>query len=89
MKKVKFSKDYLVNKLGLPYNAIEDKITDTSRWSIHHEIVFPDNGRFYKTHYSEGATEIQDERPWEYENEIECTEVHIVEKLMKVWESVQ
>jgi len=42
------------------------------------------------THYSVGATESQWERPWEYEGEeIECTEVHQIEKLIKVWESVK
>lgn len=88
MGKVKFSKSYMVNELDLPYSAIENKITDTSRWSIHHEIIFTDNGKFYSTHYSEGATEMQDESPWEYQDEVECTEVHIVEKLVKVWEAV-
>lgn len=88
MVKVKFSKKYLRNELDLPYGAIEDKIIDTSRWSIHHNIIFADNGKFYSTWYSKGATEIQDEEPWEYDDEIECTEVHIVEKLMKVWEPI-
>lgn len=88
MAKVKFSKEYLKDNLDLPYSALEDKIVDTSRWSIHHSIIFEDQGKFYKTYYSEGATEMQDESPWEYDNEIECTEVHIVEKLVKVWEAV-
>lgn len=61
----KFSKDYLKDELDLPYsNTIVDKIIDTTRWSIVHEIVFEDNGKFYQTTYSEGATEMQDERPW-------------------------
>ena len=54
---VKFSKDYLKNELLLPYeNAIVDNIIDTTRWSIVHEIVFADKGKFYMTTYSEGAT---------------------------------
>lgn len=84
MKKV-YSKDYLRNELDLPYEALEDNITSTSRWSIHHDIIFEDNGKFYKEHYSEGATEMQDERPWEYDNEIECTEVELKEVLVKKW----
>jgi hypothetical protein len=88
MSKIKFSKEFLKNELDLPYGALEDKITSTSRWSVHHQIIFDYDGKFYRTHYSEGATEYQDESPWEYDNEIECTEVHIVEKLMKVWEEV-
>ena len=80
-----FSKDYLVNELDLPYNTIFDRIVDTTRWSIVHEIVFEDNGKFYMTTYSEGATEIQDERPWEYDDEIECTEVELKEVKVKKW----
>ena len=57
---------------------IEDDITDNGRWSIYHEMVFKDieTGKFYLTHYSVGATEYQDERPFENEDdEIECAEV--------------
>lgn len=86
MANVKFSKDYLMNELNLPYeNTIVDEIVDTGRWSIYHRIVFSDNGKFYETSYSEGATECQDERPWEYEDEIECTEVELKEVKVKKW----
>lgn len=88
MPKIKLHKDFLINELDLPYSAIKDTITSTSRWSIYHEIIFAYNGKFYKTNYSEGATEQQDESAWEYEDEIECTEVHIVEKLIKIWEPI-
>lgn len=82
----KFSKDYLKDELDLPYgNTIVDRIIDTTRWSIVHEIVFEDNGKFYQTTYSEGATEMQDERPWEYEDEVECEEVELREVKVKKW----
>ena len=85
-----FSRDYLKNELGLPYNGtIVDKIIDTTRWSVVHEIVFEDNGKFYQTTYSEGATEMQDERPWEYDDEITCTEVELKEVMMKKWVPVE
>ena len=86
-----FSKDYLVNELDLPYeNTIVDRIVDTTRWSIIHEIVFEDKGKFYMTTYSEGATEMQDERPWEHDNdEIECTEVELKEVKVKKWIPVE
>lgn len=87
---MKFSKDYLVNELDLPYeNAIEDNIVDTGRWSIYHKIIFEDNGKFYRTHYSVGATECQDERPWEYEDEVECEEVELREVMVKKWMPVE
>ena len=82
----KFSKDYLIDELDLPYGrTIMNKIIDTTRWSIIHEIVFEDNGKFYQTTYSEGATECQDERPWEYESEITCYEVELKEVTIKKW----
>ena len=84
---IKLHKDYLMDELGLPYSAIKDTITSTSRWSEHHEIIFAHDGRFYRTHYSQGLTESQDESPWEYEQEIECTEVELTEKLVKVWQA--
>lgn len=84
--KVKFSRDYLKDELGLPYeNAIKDTIIDTGRWSIIHEIIFEDKGKFYSTTYSVGATECQDERPWEYEKEVECVEVELKEVKVKKW----
>lgn len=90
------SKNELVDE-ELPYTrsdgktvgALEDTIIDVDRWSIIHEIVFLwKDGKTYRTGYSVGATEHQEERPWEYEDEVECTEVHQVEKLVKVWEPV-
>jgi len=87
---VKFSKDYLKDELDLPYaNTIVDSIIDTTRWSIIHEIVFADKGKFYRTTYSGGATECQDERPWEYEDEVECEEVELREVKVKKWMPVE
>lgn len=87
---VKFSRDYLMKELDLPYgNVIMDDIIDTTRWSIIHEIVFEDNGKFYRTTYSEGATECQDERPWEYKDEVECEEVELREVKVKKWMPVE
>ncbi|WP_342759508.1 hypothetical protein [Kineothrix sedimenti] len=89
MATIKLSKDYLKNELDLPYSAIVDEIVETSRWSIHHRIVFEDKGKFYQAYYSEGATECQDESPWEYEDEIDCTEVELREVKMKKWMPVE
>ena len=87
--KKKFSKEYLTNELDLPWTALEDKIIDCSRWSIHHEIIFEDNGKYWKTWYSVGATEEQEERPWDYEDEVKCTEVE--KKIVQVerWVEVE
>ena len=84
----KFSKKLLVDELDLPYSAKIDNVVDNTRWSIIHEIIFEYEDKFYRTSYSTGATESQDEGPWEYEDFIECDEVHQVEKIVKVWEKV-
>lgn len=57
-------------------DVIYDKVIDTDRWSTHCENVFKKGDRYYKTYYSRGSTEIQDEAPYEYEDEwVEVTEV--------------
>lgn len=89
MAKKVFSKDYLINELDLPYSALLDEIKDNSRWSIHHRIIFEDNEKFYEASYSVGATESQDERPWEYDNEIVCYEVELREVKVKKWVRIE
>ena len=89
MNKIQLHKDYLINELDLPDGAIKDTIINTSRWSVHHEIIFAYNGKFYKTNYTVGATEMQDESPWEYLENVDCVEVQVVEKTVKVWEEVK
>lgn len=59
------------------FEVISDEVYDTTRWSILYEKVFKYQGKFYVTCYSVGATESQDERPYEYDpDEIECPEVY-------------
>lgn len=87
-----FKKEYLIQN-GIPndWDAIDnakgeviyDKVIDNSRWSVIHEIVFKLDDKFYLTHYSVGATECQEERPWEYEDDIRCVEVVEKEVLVK------
>lgn len=68
--------------------VIEDNVTDNSRWSIYHDLIFMYEGKTYRTDYSVGATEMQDESPWEYDSEVECVELHKVQRLVDVWEVV-
>ena len=70
-------------------NAVYNEIEGTRRWSINYYMVFPFEGKFYSARYSVGATESQDERPFEYDDDqIECPEVHEVEVVKKVWKNV-
>ena len=61
--------------------TIEDKIVGTRRWSIEYEIVVQrkSDGKYFKDGYSRGATENQDESPYEY-SEPNFTEVFPVTK---------
>lgn len=60
------------------FEMVQSELVDTSRWSNIHEVVYKDldSGKFYSSIYSVGATECQDERPYENDgDEIEFTEV--------------
>lgn len=66
---------------------IVNEIVDTSRWSNIYNLVFKYDGKYYQTSYSVGATEIQDESPFEWSPDmIECKEVFPVEKTVIVYE---
>jgi len=69
-------------EMDVPYGGecvISDTITGHSRWSVQHEVIFREPGdgpnEAWMTWYSVGATEMQDESPWEYEKEVECVRV--------------
>jgi len=93
---MKFKKDDLYNLVtdnddveGMTL-VDEPKIIDTSRWSIIYSAIFLHDGKYYETTYSCGATEMQDESPYEYgPDEIECTEVAPVTKTITVYEKVK
>ena len=66
---------------------VDEDILRVGRWSISYRRVFSFGGKFYETKYSKGATEVQDERPYEYDDdEIECPEVVPVERTVTVYE---
>lgn len=70
-------------------DVIEDDVTDIDRWSINHRCIFKLNGKFYRTYYSVGATEMQDEAPYEYDGdwigvvEVEPKKVTVTEFVAK------
>lgn len=76
-----FKKTVLQDILG-ENSAIGETVSDTideiDRWTVHHTLVFKTtiDGRFFVTGYRVGATEYQDERPFEFDpDDIECIEV--------------
>jgi len=82
---VKFPKPEMFDVLDDGEDIVSNEITDHGRWSVTHEIVFKKDGKLYRTYYSVGATESQDEAPWEYDDEVECTEVVAQEKTITVY----
>jgi len=63
------------------FEVMVNEMVDTSRWSINHRLVVLDreSSSYWETYYSVGATEMQDERPFEWEGEVEFDEVEPVE----------
>jgi len=82
---MKFKKEDLIEKMYTD-DVIKDDVVENTRWSIIHEWVFRHEGKFYESTYSCGATESQDESPYEYDDdEIECPEVELREVTVKKW----
>lgn len=88
---MKFTKQFLINSLNEDDDCTEEilnDIIDTGRWSNHYHRVFKFENKFYETFYSRGATEYQDERPYEYDDaEIECQEVEPVQVITTVYKA--
>jgi hypothetical protein len=61
------------------YKVLSDEQVDSSRWESHHELVFRHDGKLYMACYSQGLTECQDSRPFQYDREEECPEVEAYE----------
>lgn len=69
------------------YKVIQDNIVSHGRWSVRHEIVIQrlSDGKYFKDSYSEGATEMQDESPYEY-NDPEFEEVFPIEQVTIIYQ---
>ena len=86
---MKFKADFLRDIMDETVSGkVEDVITGRSRWSIHYRLVFGHGGKLYRTSYSIGATEMQDEQAFEYRDEYECDEVEAYEKTVTAYRPV-
>lgn len=81
-----FDKEFLKEVLWEDAEGTEillDEQVDTSRWSSHHRLVFSFEGRFWEVDYSQGLSETQDERPFEYSpDQVEAQEVELYQKIV-------
>lgn len=89
---VLFTRDYLENELGLPYendNVLIDEEMYHGRWSISRRIVFQAEGKYFETFYNVPNTEFQECERWDYDDyenhQIECWEVFPKEKTTIEW----
>lgn len=75
--------------------VVEDEFVSKSGWSLNYRLVFKDvaEGKYYYTAYSKGATESQDERPFEgHADLVACQEVYpdtVIRTVYKLVEEVQ
>ena len=73
------------------FKVEEKKNTGMSRWASEHEAIIKDlkTGKFYKTPtYRIGATESQEERPFDDEDHVKFTEVVKVPVESYEWQAV-
>lgn len=74
------------------FKVVISKLVDTTRWSHVIERVYEDldTGKFWQTSYRTGATECQDESPYEYDGDvIELVEVVPVEVTKIIYKVVK
>lgn len=91
---VQFPKEYLLELLeeGNPAAEIlDDILVDHGRWSLQYRLVFKvkETEKIYCVIYSRGATESQDEHPFEYDGDmINCYECEAVEKTIIEYKTI-
>lgn len=78
MPSITLPKDKMLDLLDDKDATVRDRIIGTRRWSLTHEFIFRHEGKLYRAIYSAGATENQDETPFECQDEVECKEVREV-----------
>jgi hypothetical protein len=81
----------IVNEDSFEWDQVgKPTIENTTRWSIVYSSVHKHiaSGKCYEFTYSRGATESQEERPYEYDDEVDVCEVELRDVTEKRWVSV-
>lgn len=85
---MKFSKTFLLDRLGDPMSTAETSIVGTTQWGTERREVFRHEGHFYATTYRVGSGD-EGERPYEFDDdEIECPKVERLTCSVYTWEPV-
>ena len=78
----------IVDQRHPDFKTVSSTVDDNSRWSLHKTDIFLHipTGKHYLVNYSVGATEMQDEAPFEYHTgDVVFQEVVEKEVLVKQW----
>lgn len=84
--------DWFEGQPRINFRLVHSALIDTTRWSHVHERVYwdLDSDKYWRTTYQTGATECQDESPYEYDgDEIEFDEVVPVETKKTIYTVVE
>jgi hypothetical protein len=77
----------ILNEVSNDYEIVSNTIDDRDRWTVTYCLIIKrlSDGKFFRDYYRTGATESQDEGPWEYEIP-SFVEVRPVAKTITVYE---
>lgn len=76
------------------YRVVSDTICGKSRWSIKFELIFTEPGQeegtAWRLVYSQGATESQDEVPFQYSDAtVQAKRVRLVSRAVEIYEDCE
>lgn len=77
-----------MEEMDYPYEFIDREFIEERRWYSIWSGVFEFEGKYYQTIYLSPATEMQDEDPWNYDEEIVATEVVRLPVVKYTWVEV-
>lgn len=94
-----FTRDEL-DAIGVPFECdhengyaeeLHRELWETTRWAHVYEFVFraPDDGKAYRVFYWRGATEMQDQDLWNWDDDIWADEVEQVQVTKTEWKPVK
>ena len=71
------------------YAVVQETLEDSSRWSLRYDLIFTapgqEPGTAWRVTFSRGATESQEESPFEYEDTVDAELVRLKPKELLVW----
>lgn len=71
------------------YTVVQETLVGSSRWSLLYDLIFTapeqEPGTAWRARYSSGATESQDETPFQYRDTVAAELVRLKPKELLVW----